>query len=96
MYPDWDWADAMQWQIVATLAGGIAEAVHRGERRKRHVMWFALCNCGSKDDFISVDAILADLRKLTGHHYGPQRFAERTLVLLLANSGRRSRRSPRR
>ena len=31
--PSWDWRDAMEWQIVLDMAGGIAEAIHRGERR---------------------------------------------------------------
>jgi len=33
--------EAMEWQIVINQAGGVAEAIYRGERRKKHVMWFS-------------------------------------------------------
>ena len=37
---DWKYREAMEWQIVIDLAGGIAEAISRGERRKREVFVF--------------------------------------------------------
>jgi hypothetical protein len=77
--------DVMEWQIVIDLAGGIAEAISRGERRKKEVFWFAVFNCACGDDLKNAAAILADLRKLTGHRYGERRFAERARDLLLAN-----------
>jgi hypothetical protein len=78
--------DAMEWQIVIDQAGGIAEAIHRGERRIKKVMHFATVNCSCGDDLANISAVLADLRTLTGRrHRGVQGFAERTLKLLLAN-----------
>src|SRR4029077_11474929 len=85
MCPDWDWADAMGWEIVSLMAGGVAEAIHRGERRQCEVMWFALFNCGTDGDLDDAEATLADLNRLTGRRYGLQRFAVRALKLLLAN-----------
>jgi hypothetical protein len=82
---DWKYHEAMEWQIVIDLAGGIAEAISRGERRKKEIFWFAAFNCACGDDLKSAAAVLADLRKLTGHRYGERRFAERARDLLLAN-----------
>lgn len=81
--PSWNWRDAMQWQIIANLAGGVAEAIHRGERRKQDVMWFALLNCGTEGDLEDADAVLADLRQLTGRRYGLQRFVLQARALLI-------------
>ena len=92
IYPDkwpaykritWDHRDAMEWEITVYLAGGIAEAIYRGERRKKHVLRFAMLNSGCDEDCASIAAVLADLRKLTGRRHGEQRFAERALALLL-------------
>ena len=84
-----EWRDAMEWQIITDLAGGIAEAIYRGERRKREVLCFASFNCGmyggGNGDLASSAAVLADLRTLTGRRHGEQRFAERALALLLAH-----------
>ena len=61
--PTWRWGDAMQWQIVIDMAGGVAEAIHRGERRQREVFWFALINCGTDGDLENAEAVCADLRR---------------------------------
>jgi hypothetical protein len=77
--------DLMEAQIVIHLAGGIAEAVHRGERRRQEVLAFAASNCSIDGDLKQARAVLADLRRLTGCRYDEQRFAERALALLLAH-----------
>jgi hypothetical protein len=82
---DWKYRDAMEWQIVIDLAGGIAEAISRGERRKKEVFWFATFKCACRDDLKNAAAVVADLRKLTGRQYGERRFAHRARDLLLAN-----------
>jgi hypothetical protein len=76
------WRDAMEWQLVIDAAGGIAEAIHRGERNKRDMMWFAIFNCGTDGDLENMEAILTDLRRLTGRRHTLQRFYERACVLL--------------
>ena len=83
--PSWDWRDAMEWQIIMNMAGGIAEAIHRGERRQRHVFQFAMLNCGVHLDLADADNVLADLRTLTGHRFRLERYARRALKLTLAN-----------
>lgn len=80
-----EWREAMEWQIVISLAGGIAEAIHRGERNQRNIFWYAAFNCGTDKDLEHAEIILADLRKLTGRQYTEQRFAKRALNLLKAN-----------
>jgi hypothetical protein len=74
----------MQWQIVIDMAGGAAEAIHRGERNKREIMWFALFNCGTEGDLETASAVLADLNALT-KRYGLNRFVIRAVGLLRAN-----------
>lgn len=37
--------DLMESQVVIELAGGIAEACHRGERRRRAILAFAESHC---------------------------------------------------
>jgi hypothetical protein len=81
---DWIYREAMEWQIMIDLAGGIAEAISRGERRKKKVFWFAVFNCGCRDDLKTAAAVVADLRKLTGRQHGERRFGERVFALLLA------------
>lgn len=83
--PNWRWQDAMEWQIVIDLAGGVAEAIHRGEYRQREMFWFVLLNCGTEQDLENAEAVCADLQALTGRRYGLQRFVRRALKLLLAN-----------
>jgi hypothetical protein len=77
--------EAMEWQIVINQAGGVAEAIYRGERRKKHIMWFSAFNCGVDGDLKQTADVLVDLHMLTKRQYGEQRFTERTLDLMLAN-----------
>jgi hypothetical protein len=79
-----EWREAMEWHIVIMLAGGIAEAIARGERRKRQVLPFAIAHCGCRTDRVQVAKTLDDLHVLTGRRYSEQRFADRTRALLLA------------
>jgi hypothetical protein len=44
------WRDAMEWRIVSGMAGGIAEAVLRGEGRKKWGYGFASVHGGMKID----------------------------------------------
>lgn len=74
--------DLMERQVFVHLAGGIAEAIHRGERRKHEALRFATRHCGTDVDLRRAAAVLADLRRLIGHCYDEQRFAERALTLL--------------
>jgi hypothetical protein len=90
--PEWpkrrianEWREAMEWHILIMQAGGIAEAIYRGERRKRDVLYFAILNCGCRSDHEQVTKTLADLRALTRRPQSEQRFAERTRALLLRN-----------
>ena len=70
-------------QVIIHLAGGIAEAIHCGERRKHEVLRFAKLNCNADVDLRRAAAVLTDLRKLTGRRYGEQDLAEQALALLL-------------
>jgi hypothetical protein len=83
--------DLMEWQVVVELAGGIAEAIHRGERRKQAVLAFAESNCNTDVDLKRAAAVLADLRRLTGRRYDEQRFAERAPALAADALGGRRR-----
>jgi hypothetical protein len=75
----------MEAQIVIELAGGVAEAIYRGERRPREILRFAKANCCVGIDLEHAKPLLGDLFHLTGVHYGEQPFAERALALLLAH-----------
>jgi hypothetical protein len=75
----------MEWQIVVDLAGPIAEAVRRGERRKKHIGAFALFDCSSRDNYSHAGKILADVCTLTNRRHALQRFEQRTLGLVLAH-----------
>jgi hypothetical protein len=75
----------MEAQLVIELAGGVAEAVHRGEGRAREVLRFARLHCCIDEHLERAAAVLGDLRRLTGHRYDAQAFAERTLALMLDN-----------
>lgn len=58
----------MQWQIVIELAGGIAEAIHRGECPSAGgvaVRDTQLPHC----DLKAARAVLSDLRRLTGRRH---------------------------
>ena len=83
--PSWDWRDAMEWQLVISMSGGIAEAIHRGERRRRVVFQFARLNCGAHHDLADAEKVLADLRALPGRRYGQERYTQRALKLMLAH-----------
>lgn len=77
--------DLMEAQVSIHLAGGIADAIHRGERRGRAVLSFATRHCNADADLRRARTVLADLYRLTGCHKGEQYLAERTLAMLLAN-----------
>ena len=77
--------DLMESQVVIELAGGIAEACHRGERRRRAILAFAESHCAIDADLERAAAVLGDLFRLTGVRYDAQPFAERALALLSAN-----------
>jgi hypothetical protein len=80
-----EWREAMEWNIVIFQAGGIAEAIYRGERRKHNILRFAMRHCGCSLDQMKVEATLADLHTLTGRRHSEHRFVERTRALLLMN-----------
>ena len=68
-----------------SMSGGIAEAIHRGERRRRVVFQFARLNCGAHHDLADAEKVLADLRALPGRRYGLERYTQRALKLMLAH-----------
>ena len=49
----------MESQIVIELAGGIAEAIYRGERRSREVLRFAALHCSIDAGLKQTAAVLA-------------------------------------
>jgi hypothetical protein len=71
----------MEAQITIDLAGGIAEAIHRGEQRPRKVLRKAE---GMAGDIERITEVIAELRRLTGRRSKVQDFVEPTLTLLLA------------
>ena len=73
----------MEWQIVIDLAGPIAEAVARGERRKKYAGTFALFYCGSSEDFSHAGKVIADLCALTKRRQALRRFEQRALAVVL-------------
>ena len=75
----------MEAQLVIHLAGGISEAIYRGERDKREVLAFAESNCAMDDDLSKAADVLGDLRRLTGYRFEPRDFVGQTLAMLLAN-----------
>ena len=75
--------DLMELQIAIHLAGGISEAIYRGERRKEEILQFATRHCGTDVDLQRAAPVLADLSRVTGD--GEQRLAERTLASLLSH-----------
>ena len=75
----------MEAQVVIELAGGVAEAVFRGEQRKHAILAFAVSNCAIDADLTRAAAVLSELRRLTGVRHDAQPFAERALRLTLAN-----------
>ena len=79
--------DPMERQVVIELAGGVAEAIYRSERRKEEVLRFAIRHCCIGTDLKRARAVLGDLRRLTGVRFDAQPFAERARALLLDRSG---------
>ena len=77
--------DLMEAQVIVELAGGIAEAIHRGERRKQEVLAFATRQCSIDVDLQRAADVLGDLRRLTGYRLDAQHFADRTLTMLEAH-----------
>jgi hypothetical protein len=75
----------MEAQVVIELAGGIAEAIHRGEQHRSEVLAFAKAHCAIDVDLERAAAVLGDLRRLTGYRFEPQDFVEQTMTMLLAN-----------
>lgn len=75
----------MQQQVVNYLAGGIAEAIHRGEREKNEVLAFAQDHCGVNTDLQRAGVVLDQLCALTGRRHDPDPYAKRAMGLLSAN-----------
>src|SRR3981081_1958795 len=75
----------MELQIVIDLAGPIAEAVARGERRKKYAGTFALFYCGSSEDFSHAGKVIDDLCALTKRRQALRRFEQRALAVVLAH-----------
>ena len=70
-------------QAVVHFAGGIREAIHRGERRRLEVLRFAKLNCDTEADLKLAEGVLADLRRL--RRYDEQNLVDRTLAVLLTH-----------
>jgi hypothetical protein len=62
------------------VAGGVAEAIYRGERQD--VLRFAKSHCNVDVDLENVKEVLGDLRRLTGIHYDARDFVGATVKLL--------------
>jgi hypothetical protein len=75
--------DLMEAQVSIHLAGGIAEAIHRGERRRHEVLRFATRHCKADADLRLAAVVQADLRRL--RRYDEQHLVDRTLAVLLAH-----------
>ena len=73
----------MQSQVSIHLAGGLAEAAHRGVRRKNAILAYALDHCDMDEDMLRARVVLDDLNALARcSKYDEQHFAGRTRVLL--------------
>jgi hypothetical protein len=70
----------MEWQVVIELAGGLAEAIHRGERNEP--LWFATRHCGTGTDRRRATSVLTDLY----HPISPAN-ASRSVLLLNVHRG---------
>ena len=75
----------MEAQVVIHLAGGISEAIYRGERCRGEVLRFAEANCCVEADMTKAAAVLGDLFRLTGYRFRAQDFAGRTMEMLTTN-----------
>jgi hypothetical protein len=65
---------------MISLAGGVAEAIYRGERQD--VLRFAKSHCNIDVDLENVKEVLGDLRRLTGIRYDARDFVGPTVKLL--------------
>ena len=77
--------DLMERQTVIHLAGGVSEAVFRGERRRGEVLAFATRHCCIDADLEQARAVLGDLFRVTGYRFRAEDFVDRTLAMLSAN-----------
>ena len=81
----------LEWDIVVNFAGGLAEAIHRGERNRRSALRIALAKCGMGIDLEAIKRRIAALRILTDFpdddddRDAHRRFAWQALALLKAN-----------
>ena len=75
----------MEAQIVIHLAGGVAEAIYRGERRESEVLAFAEETCRMDTDMEQARDVGCDLWRVTCRRYDAQPFAEKALALLVTH-----------
>jgi hypothetical protein len=75
----------IEWQIRRDLAGGMAELVSAGERRKKNLeyVWLHAHLLGMEMDYQSAERCLEDLRQLKPGRYGLRRFEMETGNLVL-------------
>lgn len=74
----------MDAQTCVHLAGGVAEAIHRGVGGGgRDLLRYAEAHCQIDGDLQRAADVLADLRRLTGYDLYPMHYADRTLEMLL-------------
>jgi hypothetical protein len=75
----------IEWQIRRDLAGGMAEIVSAGERRKTELeyAWLHVHALGMEADYQSAERCLEDLRQLKRRRYGLRRFEMETANLVL-------------
>jgi hypothetical protein len=71
-------------QVIIEISGGIAEAFNRGGSRLsgRELWAFAEDRCGVGGDLVRAQAVLDDMRRLTGHPFYPHEFAEAASAML--------------
>jgi hypothetical protein len=74
----------MEHQVCIHLAGGIAEAVYRGERRPQQVLAFGAAHCCIEADLEKAASVLREIGRLTCRDHTPEAYAGRTLALMLA------------
>ena len=73
----------MEAQVCIHLAGGISEAIYRGERRGHGTLRFAERYCSMNGDLERCTDVCHELRRLIGYAFEPRDFADRTLAMLL-------------
>ena len=71
-------------QVIIEISGGISEALHHcGTRPNGSELWaFAEDRCGVGTDLMRAQAVLDDLRRLTGFRYYAHEFAEAAAAML--------------